>query len=114
MGLEVRKKGKVSILELSGNMTIGDLDVKLREEHKRLIEAGEQLFVLNLARVRFMDSAAIGETAACAKRANEHGGKIKLVTVPGGKPEQVLKISGLDRVFEMYPDEEEAIASFIR
>ena len=60
-----------------------------------------------------MDSAGLGETASCCLRAAEADGMIKLVVDPGGKVRQILRITRLDRAFEVFHDEEEALASFI-
>lgn len=114
MTIEVRKVGKVTILDVTGKMTIGAGDVELRDNFKAQLEAGARLFLFNFEKVPYMDSAAIGETAACAKRAHEIGGVIKIVLVPKGKADEVLRIAWLDRVFEIFGSEEEAIASFIQ
>ncbi len=114
MGIEVRRKGKVDIIDCKGTLTIGSADVELRDEFKRLIESGDRMFILNMRGVSYMDSAGLGETAACCLRAAEVDGTIKLVVEPGGKVAQILRITRLDRAFEIFHDEEEALASFIR
>jgi anti-sigma B factor antagonist len=110
--IEIRKKDDVCILDFSGNMTIGAGDRELRETFKDQLDEGARRFLFNLTKVRFMDSAGIGETVACSKRALERDGVIKIVVLPKGKPEEVLKIAWLDRVFELYHDEAAALASF--
>jgi len=114
MTIDVRKKGKVQIVDFSGTMTIGTTDAALREKFKELIDGGNRLFIFNLQGVSYMDSAGLGETAACCLRAAEADGMIKLVVATGGKVEQILQITKLDRAFEVFSDEEEALASFIR
>jgi len=113
MAIAKRKVGKICVLDISGTMTIGKGDVELREAFRQALDEGERRFLFNLRKVAYMDSAAIGETVACAKRAAEVGGKIKITLVPKGRPDEVLRISSLDRVFEMFADEPTAIASFI-
>jgi anti-anti-sigma regulatory factor len=49
---------------------------------------------------------------ACLKRARQRDGELKLVLVRGGRPEQLLKLAALDRVFETFDDEQRALASF--
>ena len=113
MAIHTRKLGKVCVFEMSGNLTIGKSDIELRKAFRSALAAGENRFVFNLLDVGYMDSAAIGETVACAKRAAENGGTIKLVLAPKGRPGEVLRIASLDRVFEIFSDESEAIASYV-
>lgn len=114
MTIEVRRKGKVDIVDFSGTVTIGDADRVLREEFKGLVDAGGRMFIFNMLDVSYMDSAGLGEVAACCLRAAEADGVIKLVVAPGSKVQQILRITRLDRAFEVFHDEEEALASFIR
>lgn len=113
MAIQKRKIGKVCVFEVSGSMNIGRGDVELREAFKEAIRDGERSFLFNLTKVSYMDSAAIGETVACAKRAAEAGGTIKIVLVPKGRPDEILRVTSLDRVFEIFTDEKEALVSFI-
>ncbi len=112
MGISVRVRSGVTVLDLSGNIRIGDGCVALRSGFEKLLEEGRRVFILNLTRVGFMDSAAIGETVACHTRAMDFDAKIRVVLLPSSKPEDVLKITSLDRVFDLYHDEAEALASF--
>ncbi len=114
MTIEVRRKGKVSIVDLAGAMTLGDGDVLLRERFRELIDRGDRMFIFNMLGLAFMDSMGLGETAACCLRAAEAGGVIKLLVARGGKIEEILRITRLDRAFEVFHDEGEALASFIR
>jgi len=108
-----RKKGQVTIIDIVGRLTIGVGDVALREKVNELLDAGRRLFIFNMKDVPFMDSAGLGETVACKKRICERDGAVKLVTPRGTKPLEVFIITGLDRAFEIFDDEEEALASFI-
>ena len=113
MAVEIRQKGKVSIVDVSGKLTVGEAHVQLRDRVKELIESGRRLFILNLADVPFMDSSGLGETAACKMRVSRHDGVIKLVLRDRSKVREVFKITGLDQAFEIFEDEGEALASFI-
>jgi len=112
MDIDIRKKHKVNILELSGHFTHGEGDVLLAKHFRELLEAGERLFVFDLRRVPYLDSSAVGETVACHKRATDRRGIIKLVMTPKGKPEEIFTLTSLHRIFSIYPDMEEALASF--
>ena len=112
MKASVRHHGKVTVVDLSGKITIGDGDIKLRETVNALLDEGRKSILLNLHGVSYMDSAGIGELAACKKRALEKEGEIKLLK-PKGKyhlaVETVIELMFGRSVFE---DEKQAIGSF--
>jgi anti-anti-sigma factor len=81
---------------------------------KDLLADGRKLFVFNLLDVPFMDSSGLGETAACKMRVSRDDGVIKIVLQEQSKVREVFKITGLDLAFEIYEDEGEALASFIK
>lgn len=111
MKATIRKLGKVSVLDISGKITIGEGDVLLREKVNELLEAGENRILLNLEKVKYMDSAGIGELVACYKRAKEKAGTVKLLN-PSGKVYDLLQLTKLEEVFDTYRDEGEALGSF--
>ena len=107
----IREIGNVAILDLSGKITIGEGDVVLREKVNELLDGGKTRILLNLSKVKYMDSAGIGELVACYKRATEKSGTVKLLN-PSGKVYDLLQLTKLEEVFETYRDEPEALASF--
>ena len=111
MKATVREIGKVSVLDLSGKITIGEGDVVLRERVTELLETSRLNILLNLGKVSYMDSAGIGELVACYKRAKEKGGIVKLLN-PTGKVYDLLQLTKLEEVFEAFADEKEALVSF--
>jgi len=111
MKANVRKLGKVSVVDISGKITIGEGDVQLREKVNELLDAGESRILLNLEKVKYMDSAGIGELVACYKRAKEKEGVVKLLN-PSGKVYDLLQLTKLEEVFDTYKDEGEALGSF--
>ena len=66
-----------------------------------------------LVNVAFLDSAGLGETVSSAKRVLEKGGQIRLVVASAGKPAKLFAVTSLDRVFEIYETEQEALASLV-
>lgn len=110
MQINTRKKGKVAILELSGQMTTGEGEVMLRTAMKELLESGARMFVLDLAGVPWLDSLSLGELIACNKRVRERGGVIKVVLSP--KTSEILSIARVYTAFEVFEDVEAALASF--
>jgi anti-sigma B factor antagonist len=111
MRANVRQTGNVSIIDLSGRITIGEGDVVMREKVNEVVDQGQNNIILNLTKVTYMDSAGIGELVACLKRVREKGGMIKLLNA-SGKVYDLLQLTKLEDVFESYKDEKEAIDSF--
>jgi anti-sigma B factor antagonist len=111
MKTKVRSIGKVAVVDLSGKITIGEGDVILREEVNKLLETDRKSILLNLDKVTYMDSAGIGELVACFKRASEAGARLKLLN-PSGRVSDLLSLTKLQQVFEIFSDEKEALVSF--
>jgi len=112
MAVEARTVGAVRVLSFKGKITRGAGDVEMREQFRQQLGDGGKKFVFDLSEVSFVDSAAVGEMVACLKRARQHDGELKVVLVRGSRPEQLLKLAALDRVFEIFDDEQRALASF--
>lgn len=113
MGFQVgtRKVGEVVVIEAAGRLTLTDGHTKLRDEIYVSAGYGAKRFVLNLSRVEAIDSYGIGELARCHSVVRQAGGALKL----GGmnkKILEVLRISHLDTIFEIYPDDAEALRAF--
>ena len=106
-----RAVGEVDILDLSGKITIGEGDVELRQTVQGLIDSGSRKILLSLERVGFMDSSGLGELVACYKRAMEKGGTIKILR-PSGKVADLLSLTRITEIFQIFEDEGEALASF--
>ena len=111
MKTTVRNIGHVSVVDLSGKITIGEGDVVLRDQVQALLDDDRKHILLNLAKVGYMDSAGIGELVACYKRAKEKDGTVKLLN-PSGKVYDLLQLTKLEEVFETFRDEKEALTSF--
>ena len=111
MKASVRHHGKVTVVDLSGKITIGEGDVVLRDKVLELLDGGHSKILLSLEKVSYMDSAGIGELVACFKKAREKGGTVKLLK-PSGKVEDLLQLTKLWEVFEIFDEEQQAVASF--
>ena len=111
MKANARHHGKVTVVDLSGKITIGEGDIKLRQAVNSLLDEGRKNVILNLGGVSYMDSAGIGELVACYKRAREKGAALKLLN-PNGKVQDLLILTKLQEIFDIYRDEREALASF--
>lgn len=111
MKTTVRTVGQVSVVDLQGKITIGEGDVVLRDKVQELLDGGHKKILLNLEKVSYMDSAGIGELVACFKRSREKDGTVKLLR-PSGKVEDLLQLTKLWEVFEIFSDESQAVGSF--
>ena len=111
MKAKIRHIGRVSVVDLSGRITIGEGDRVLREAIQELLEDGRCHILLNLANVPYMDSSGIGELIAGYKHANEKSGSLKLLN-PSDRVDELLRLTRLHEVFETFRDEREALGSF--
>ena len=123
MSAVLRHVGDVSILELSGEFTLGrasmapPLDLHghrledLSGTLRGLLERGRTRIVLDLDQVRFLDSAGLGELVGWKKRAAEHGGDVRLLR-PHARVRDLFDLMALTRVFRIFDSEAEAVDSF--
>lgn len=113
MQLEIRERviGDVTLLDLIGKVTIGEGSVQLRDAVSRLLDSGRNQIVLNLGGVTYVDSSGIGELVSRFTTTKNSGGKLKLLNLPK-KIKDLLMITKLLTVFEIYEDEQTALESF--
>lgn len=113
MQLEIRERstGEVVILEMAGKITIGEGSVQLREAVSRLRDDNRNKIVLNLSGVTYVDSSGIGELVSSYTTTKNSGGRLKLLNLPK-KIKDLLMITKLLTVFEIYEDEQAALDSF--
>ena len=123
MAAIVRNKGDVWIVQMSGEFTLGRGEVgrPLDLHGRRLEDLGQTLgglldrknirIVLDLEKVRFIDSAGLGDLVAWKKRALQLGGDVRLLR-PRDKVRDLFELMALTRVFRIFDDEAEAVASF--
>ncbi len=111
MKSNVREAGGVRILDLEGKITIGSGDVQLRQLVEESIAAGRSRILLNLRGVTHIDSSGIGEMVGCFTTVTRRGGKMKLVNLPP-KINDILTVTQLITVFDVFDSEADAIASF--
>ena len=105
------EENDVAILELDGRLTIGDGDVVLRQDVEDLLGEKRNKILINFRGVRAMDSSGVGELMRARTRAEEAGGTIKLLHIED-KVADVLQVTQLIGVFEIFEDEEAALLSF--
>ncbi len=111
MKTNVRESGGVQIVELKGKITIGSGDVQLRETINKLVDSGKKHILVDMNDVTTIDSSGIGELVGCYTSVTNKGGKLKLLHLPP-KINDVLTVTQLITVFDVYESEPEALTSF--
>lgn len=111
LNISERLVGDVTVLDMDGKITIGEGSVALRTAIRRLLEEGKKKILLNLARVGYIDSSGIGELVSSYTSIGKEEGQLKLLNLTQ-KLQDLLTITKLLTVFDVYDSEEEALASF--
>ena len=111
MKANLRDSGNVAIIELKGKITIGSGDIQLRDMITKLLESGKLNMLVNMNEVTAIDSSGIGELVGCYTTVTNKGGKLRLLHLPP-KIQDVLTVTQLITVFDVYENETEAVASF--
>ena len=106
-----RQAGDVTILDLDGKVTIGEGSVALRNAVRRLLGEGKTKILMNLGGVGYIDSSGIGELVSSFTAVNKEGGTLKLLNLTQ-KIQDLLAITKLLTVFDVYEDEATALSSY--
>jgi anti-sigma B factor antagonist len=109
--ISTRQVDGVTILDLSGRITLGEGSVQLRDAVRDLLAKGQKNILLNLGDVNYIDSSGIGELVSAFTTAKNQGGELKLLNLTR-KVHDLLQITKLYTVFDVKDDEASAIASF--
>ncbi|MDE3178687.1 MAG: STAS domain-containing protein [Acidobacteriota bacterium] len=111
MKAKTRRVDSVTVVDISGRITLGDDLGELRQLIRSLLDQGQKNILLNLADVTYIDSSGIGELVSGFTAASNKGGSLKLLSLTK-KVQDLLQITKLLTVFDVYDDEATAIASF--
>ena len=112
MHISERPVGDVTIVDVSGKITLGDGgDVVLKDKMQSLMQQGKKKVVLNLGDVSYVDSAGLGEIVQAYATMNKGGGALKLLNTTK-RIKDLLSITKLLTVFECHDNEAEAVKSF--
>ena len=106
-----RRVDGVTILDLSGRITLGEGSVVLRDQIRDLLGKGEKKLLLNLGDVTYIDSSGIGELVSAFTTVRNQGGELKLLNLTK-KVHDLLQITKLYTVFDVKDDETSAIKAF--
>src|SRR5260370_2467572 len=111
LNIKERQEGDVTILDLSGKITIGEGSVQLREAVRKLLDEGRKKILLNLGDVAYVDSSGIGELVSSYTTTGNQGGHLKLLNLTK-QIRDLLTITKLLTVLGTFDSEQEALASF--
>jgi anti-sigma B factor antagonist len=113
MQTATRQTGDVSIVDVSGRITLGEGNVMLREIVRELVEKGNNKILLNLHDVGYVDSSGVGELVKTYTTVRNQGGQLKLLN-PSKRVSDLLQMTRLASVFDIQADEASAVQSFTR
>jgi anti-anti-sigma factor len=111
MQLSTRTRDDVTIIDLKGKITIGAGDLELRNAVTQAVNDGAKKLLINLSDVTTIDSSGVGELVSSYTTAKNRGVQLKLVNLPA-KVQDVLTVTQLITVFDVYDTEDEAVRSF--
>ena len=111
LNITERRSGSVTVLDLQGNIRLGEGNIELHNILRFLVEKGERRILLNLADVSYIDSSGLGELVAGFATLQKNGGELKILHLTG-RVHELMVITKLLTVFEVFDNEQEAIDSF--
>ncbi|MEN6604317.1 MAG: STAS domain-containing protein [Bryobacteraceae bacterium] len=109
--LSVRKVGDVCVLDMAGRLTLGEGSSTIRDSVRDLVTQGNKKLILNLGEVTYIDSSGIGELVCAYTTVANQGGQLKLLNLTK-RVQDLLQITKLFTVFDVFEHEEYAILSF--
>ena len=111
MKATVRQVDSVTVVDVSGRITLGEACKLLREVIREQLGKSQKNILLNLADVTYIDSSGIGELVSAYTAVSNQGGQLKLLNLTK-KVHDLLQITKLYTVFDVHNDEAGAISSF--
>jgi len=111
MKSSTRQIDGVTIVDLSGRITLGEGSIVLRDTVRDLLSKGQKKILLNLGDVNYIDSSGIGELVSAFTTSKNQGGELKLLHLTK-KVHDLLQITKLYTVFDVQDDEAAAVKAF--
>lgn len=111
MKIKKRAKGDVTILDLSGKIMGGDDFDLFNNSIKELVTEGAVDIVLNLSKVKWINSTGLGLMVSAYTSLVKQGGRMKIAEV-SDRIDNILHVTQLELIFETFQSEDEAVASF--
>ena len=111
MKIETRTIGDVRILDCSGKITLGEGTMTVRNTVRDILKSNGKKIILNLGEVSYIDSAGVGELVSTYASVTNKGGQLRLLHLTK-RIRELLAITKLLTVFQVYDDEKDALAGF--
>lgn len=109
--MATRQVGDVTVIDAAGRITLGEGASAFRDTIRDLSAKGDKKLLLNLSEVSYIDSSGIGEMVSGFTSVTNHGGQLKLLGL-SKRVKDLLQITKLYTVFEVFDDEAAAVRSF--
>ena len=113
LNITTRETRGVTILDLTGKIALGESSGRLHSELRDLVTGGKKDILINLAEVRAIDSSGLGTLVAGFTTVENNGGELKLTNLTD-RASELMTITKLYTVFEIFDDEQAAINSFVK
>ena len=110
MGFRVLQNGEVTLVEVEGQLIVGNRQ-ELKQQVLDRLEGGDRKFVIDFANTGYIDSSGLGALVTIAKRVREAGGQIRLAGL-NDDLRSLFELTKLDTLFAIYPGIEEALQGF--
>ncbi len=111
MHFTIKEKSGVAVVTLQGDMVGGPDATLLSDKLHDLIQSERKHIVLDMAHVSYMNSSGLGILIGGLTAVRNSGGDLKLLHL-AGKLKELLRITKLDCVFDIFDNEDEAVGSF--
>jgi anti-sigma B factor antagonist len=98
-------------VDLNGRIVLGEATTTLREVLQNLASQGQKKILLNLSEVSYIDSSGLGALVSGYTTITSQSGQLKLLNLTA-KVQDLLQITKLLTVFEVFTDEASAVRSF--
>jgi anti-sigma B factor antagonist len=109
--MNTRQIGDVTVIDAAGRITLGEGSTAFREAIKDLVAKGQKKILLNLGDISYIDSSGIGELVSGFTSVSNGGGQLKLLNLTK-RVQDLLQITKLYTVFEVFDDEAVALSSY--
>jgi anti-sigma B factor antagonist len=111
VAISSRDVSDVTVVNLTGRVTLGEATGKVRDAVRELVERGRTKILLDLGGVTYIDSAGLGELVGAYTTVANKGGQLKLLNVTG-RALDLMQVTKLATIFELFEDEAAGVRSF--
>ena len=110
MSFEVQKKGDVTIVDVKGQLIVGNRQ-ELKQRVLDELEGGSRKFLVDFAGTAYIDSSGLGVLVSLSKKIREQGGELRLANL-NDDLKTLFELTKLDTLFQISDSRERALESF--